>query len=285
MFKFVVICLAVCTFASAQFGDPFAGILGGFGQAQMAGPIGVPGSLLAIRGPLLVDPSSLVPAAPTAIVGPAPFAQAQGFGPGFGQTQGFMPGYSAFPTLMDEAQAQSQRRSAGNANVQSGIQQYGTGNSNLQGNIQQVNRRFQTQPFQSQGDGSQQQQIAQAQSALDNLFQQPFAQKQSELAGQIQQAQGSIAGLLGGLQSQIAGLQQQGNQMQGAAGQQQGNQMQGAAGQQQNDQMQGVGGQQQGNQMQGALGQQQGNQIQGGLALPSLQDEIQMQLQVRFINF
>ena len=255
----MIISLAVCNLASAQFGDPFAGILGGFGQAQMAAPIGVPGGLLAIRGPLLIDPSSLVAAAPGPMVGPAPFAQAQGF-PGYGQAQGFMPGFPGFPAMMDEAQAQSQRRSAGNANTQSGIQQYGSGNSNLQGNIQQINRRFQSQPFQTQTlDGSQ----AQTQSALSNLFQQPFAQKQSELSGQIQNAQGSIAGLLGGLQSQMAGLQQQGNQMQGIGGQQQGNQMQGAVGQQQGNQMQGVGSQQQGNQMQGVGSQQQGNQMQG----------------------
>ena len=114
--------------------DPIANLL------SLPVGLGSPG-LLAVRGPIYVDGSSLSPAnnpGNVAIIGPQMQPQIGAFSP----YNTYNP-QTPVQFMYDENHLEpTSRRRATNENTQREIQQIGTGNMNLQGNIQQVNWKF-----------------------------------------------------------------------------------------------------------------------------------------------
>ncbi|CAO1413051.1 unnamed protein product [Diamesa serratosioi] len=248
-----------CLFIASVYGqyDPIANLLG------LPVGMGSPG-LLAVRGPIYVDGSSLSPVNP----GYSQMESSQVLQPQVGVYS--QSPYNTYNPQMpvqymyDENIEPTSRRTTLNANSQSEIQQIGYGNMNLQGNIQQATGgRWNPADKASAASGIPNHQLADTGVAQGSLPQSQYPQAAEawnpnqgpQSQGKGQQAQGS--------QAQGSGYQLQGPQAQKAGNQRQGYQEQGAGQQNQGSQAQGLGKQRQGSQAQGAALQRQPSQAQG----------------------
>lgn len=115
--------------------DPIANLL------SLPVGLGTPG-LIAVRGPIYVDGSSLSPVNNpnlAAIGSPMQARQAPMQNIAYSPYNTYNP-QTPVQFMYDESHIDSDnRRTAVNENLQREIQQFGSGNMNLQGNIQQVN--------------------------------------------------------------------------------------------------------------------------------------------------